>query len=94
MPENQLNGRSLSVIAKDVAEGFVTVNPQLLKRFSGENYKEMLQFLKKTQKDIRGQSFPTNDTLSIRKRNIRLQRLHQAVTVIEFSAREKRIPLI
>jgi preprotein translocase subunit SecA len=94
MPENQLNGRSLSVIAKDVAEGFVSVNPQLLKRFTADNYKELLQFLRKSQKDIRSQSFPTNDTLSIRKRNVRLQRLHQAVTVIEYSAREKRIPLI
>jgi len=94
MPENPLNGRSLSVIAKDVAEGFVTVNPQLLKRFTADNYKEMLQFLRKTQKEIRGQSFPTNDILSIRKRNVRLQRLHQAITVIEYFARERRIPLI
>jgi len=94
MPENQLNGRSLSVIAKDVSEGFVSVNPQLLKRLNTENYKDLLQFLRKTQKEIRGQSFPTNDILSIRKRNVRLQRLHQAITVIEYSAREKRIPLI
>ncbi|MBI3358578.1 MAG: hypothetical protein HY037_03185 [Nitrospirae bacterium] len=94
MPENQLNGRSLSVIAKDIAEGFVTMNPQLLKRFSAENYKELHQFLRKSQKDIRGQNFPTKDVLAIRKRNVRLQRLHQAVTIVEYSAREKRIPLL
>lgn len=94
MPENQLNGRSLSVIAKDIAEGFVSVNPQLLKKFTADNYKELLQFLRKAQKDVRGQCFPTNDILSIRKRNVRLQRLHQSVTVIEYSAREKRIPLL
>ena len=86
MPENQLNGRSLSVIAKDVAEGFVTINPQLLKRFSGENYKELHQFLRKAQKETRAQSFPTKDVLAIRKRNVRLQRLHQAVTIVEYSA--------
>jgi len=94
MLENQLNGRSLSVIAKDVAEGFVAINPQFLKRFNAENYKELYQFLRKVQKEARGQSFPTHDVLAIRKRNVRLQRLHQAVTIVEYSAREKRIPLI
>jgi hypothetical protein len=94
MPENQLNGRSLSVIAKDIAEGFVAINPQFLKRFNAENYKELYQFLRKAQKEARGQSFPIHDILAIRKRNVRLQRLHQAVTIVEYSAREKRIPLI
>ncbi|MEK7747639.1 MAG: hypothetical protein AAB300_00985 [Nitrospirota bacterium] len=94
MAENQINGRSLSAIAKDVAEGFVTLNPQFLKRFNQDNYKTLHQFLRKTQKEIRAEIFPTNDTLLIRKRNTRLQRLHQAVTVIEYSAREKRVPLL
>ncbi|MEK7286215.1 MAG: hypothetical protein AAB035_02830 [Nitrospirota bacterium] len=94
MPENQINGRSLAAIAKDVAEGFVTFNPQFLKRFNADNYKTLRQFLQKTQKEIRAEIFPTNDILSIRKRNIRLQRLHQAVTVVEYSAREKKIPLL
>ncbi len=94
MAENQLNGRSLSAIAKDVADGFVSISPQLLKRFNPENYKELRIFLKKAQNDIRSQSFPTSDTNAIRKRNMRLQRLHQAVTVLEFSAKERRVSLI
>jgi hypothetical protein len=94
MAENQVNGRSLTAIAKDIADGFVTMNPQFLKRFSAENYKDLHQCLRKGQKEIRAEVFPTNDTLSIRKRNIRLQRLHQAVTVVEYSAREKRFALL
>ena len=94
MPENQINGGSIKAIAKDVAEGLVFINPQLLKRFSMENYKDLYLFLRKTQKEVRGQSFPTTDIPAIRKRNMRLQRLTQAVTVVEYSAKEKRISLV
>jgi len=94
MPENQFNGRSLSAIAKDIAEGFVLINPNLLKRIGQEHLKDLYHHLRKTQKDLRAQSFPTADILAIRKRNVRLQRLHQAATIVEFSAKEKRIPLL
>ncbi len=94
MPENQVNGRSLSAIAKDVAEGFVVINPQFLKRFNKDNFKDLYHYLRKAQKDLRAQSFPTSDIPAIRRRNIRLQRLYQAAVVVEFSAKEKKIPLL
>jgi hypothetical protein len=94
MPENQFNGRSLTALAKDVAEGFVVINPSLLKRIGSERLKDLYQYLRRTQRDLRAKTFPTADILAIRKRNTRLQRLHQATTVVEFSAKEKRIPLL
>jgi hypothetical protein len=94
MPENQINGRSVTAIAKDILDGFAVINPQVLKKFSSDNYKDLYRSLRKAQRDIRGQSFPTADILAIRKRNLRLQRLNQAVTVVEFSAKEKRISLV
>jgi len=94
MAENQFNGRSLTAIAKDVAEGYVFINPHFLKRMSSENYKDLYHHLRKTLADLRAESFPTSDTHAIRKRNIRLQRLHQATTIVEFAAKSKRISLV
>jgi len=94
MPENQFNGRSLTAIAKDVAEGYVFINPHFLKRMSPDNLKDLFHHLRKTQKELRAQAFPTSDILAIRKRNVRLQRLYQATMIIEFSAKGKRISLL
>ncbi len=94
MAEGQVNGRAIATIAKDVADGFVIINPQVLKKFNVDNYKDLHRFLRKAQREVRAQSFPTADILAIRKRNMRLQRLNQAVTIVEFSAKEKRIALI
>ncbi len=94
MPENQVNGRSVTAIAKDILDGFAVMNPQVLKKFSPDNYKDLYRALRKSQRDVRAQSFPTADILAIRKRNLHLQRLTQAVTVVEFSAKEKRLSLV
>lgn len=80
-------------IAKDIAEGFALLNPLMLKRFEEGTYKNLHQQLRKIQTETRSQSFPTHDTLGIRKRNTRLQRLHTALMILEHAAKEKRIPL-
>jgi len=93
MAESQLRGKSLSAIAKDVADGFITFNPLLIKRLDGSAYKELLQQLKKVQQEARASKFPLHDTDGIRKRNMRLQRLNQAITILEHEARERRLSL-
>ena len=93
MAESQLRGKSLSAIAKDVADGFVVFNPLILKPLDGAAYKELLHQLKKAQQEARGAKFPTHDIDGIRKRNMRLQRLHQAITILEHEARERRLSL-
>jgi hypothetical protein len=94
MGESQLRGKSLSAIAKDVADGFVVFNTLILKPLDGVAYKALLQQLKKTQQEARAAKFPTNDVDGIRKRNMRLQRLHQAITILEHEARERHIHMV
>jgi hypothetical protein len=93
MAESQLRGKSLTAIAKDVADGFVTFNPLLIKPLDASAFKELLHQLKKTQQEARGSKFPTHDIDGIRKRNMRLQRLHQAITILEHEARDRRLSL-
>lgn len=94
MGDAQIQGKSILAIAKDIAEGFAVLNPLLMKRFEEGTYKNLHQHLKKIQTEIRSESFPTHDTLGIRRRNTRLQRLHTAMMVLQHAAKEKRIPLI
>jgi hypothetical protein len=47
--------------------------------------------LRKLQTEVRGSRFPTHDTAGIRSRNLRLQRLHQSLIIIEHTARQQRI---
>ena len=94
MADNQVQGKSLIAIAKDIAEGFAVLNPMILKRFEKETYKNLYRQLKKIQTETRSESFPSHDTLKIRKRNTKLQRLHTAIMILEHAAKEKRIPLV
>ena len=93
MPQSQIQGKSLTAVAKDIAEGYNSLNPPLLKKFDPEAFKNLHQALKKFQKEIRGEKFPLHDVEGIRKRNTKLQRLHQAIMVLEYIAKEKRILL-
>lgn len=75
--------KSLISIASDIAEGFVTVNPLFLKQFPEKELKELRDVLIKKERQIRGEPFPFNDPLLIRKRNMKLQRIYQAMVVIK-----------
>lgn len=93
MPEDQIRGKSLAAVAADIADGFIFLNPLILKEFSSDVYKELHNHLRKLQTNVRTEKFPSHDQAAIRKRNLRLQRLHQAMVVLQNSARMKRIML-
>jgi len=93
MAEMQLRGKSIAAVARDVAEGFFTINPLVLKKFDPEGFKALHQQLKKLQTEVRGQQFPMHDALAIRGRNARLQRLHGAIIIMEHSAKERKVRL-
>ncbi len=89
-----IRGKSVKIIAKDISEGYVTVNPLFLKPFGPENLKELYQEVIKTQSEVRAEKFPFGDIEAIRWRNLKLQRLHTAAMIIKTFARDKRILLV
>jgi len=86
-----IRGKSLKAITYDISEGYVIVNPIFLKSVEDDSLKELYKEIMKTQSDIRAEKFPHSDPQAIRWRNMRLQRLHQALTVIKNFARERKI---
>ena len=84
-----LRGKSLAAVSKDIAEGYVIVNPLFLKPLDAETLKGLYQQIIKIQVEIRSEKFPFKDIASIRYRNIRLQRLHTALMIIKTFAKER-----
>ncbi|HLB95064.1 MAG TPA: hypothetical protein VJK28_02705 [Nitrospiria bacterium] len=93
MPVIQLRGKSIVAVAKDIADGFFTINPLTLKRFDDAAFQALHQQLQKVQREVRNEKFPLHDVLGIRNRNIRLQRLHQALVILEHSAKDRKVIL-
>ena len=90
MGEDFLKGKSLESVAKDIAEGYVFVNPIYLKKFEQEKLKALLAAITKVMTLVRNEKFPTGDVEGIKRRNMRLSRLNNASTVIRYFAKERR----
>jgi hypothetical protein len=88
-----VRGKSVKAVIRDVADGFVTVNPLFLKGFEQQTIRDLLRDITKVQTEIRSERFPTNDVNAIRARNLKLQRLYAAGMVIKNYAKERRISL-
>ncbi len=86
-------GRSLAVMAKEIAEGYVSLNPLVLKKFDAAAFKELHMQLRKIQTVIRSEGVDLTNQEATRNRNQKLQRMHQAMSVLEIQAKQKKIVL-
>jgi hypothetical protein len=93
MAESGFRGKSMRVVAVDVAEGYVSVNPLFLKKFDKDMVKELYDYLNKALTSTRNEKMDFTNQAVVRTRNLKLQRLHNAMIVLRNIAREKRIPL-
>ncbi len=85
-----IRGKSPKAVAYDIAEGYTIVNPLFLKPLDAETLKELHKEIVKAQSEIRTEKFPNSDIMAIRRRNMRLSKLHQAAMVVRNFARERR----
>ena len=93
MAEIQLQGKSLAAVARDIADGMIFMTPLVLKNLDESGIRALYHQLRKLQTEVRASKFPSHDIQGIRKRNLRLQRLHQSVNILEHSARKLRIKI-
>ncbi len=93
MAESGFKGKSMKSVAFDVAEGYISVNPLFLKKFDKDMIKDLFDNLNKALTATRNAKIELADITAVRTRNMKLQRLHNAMIIIRNTAREKRIPL-
>ena len=93
MAESGFKGKSMRAVAVDVAEGYISMNPLFLKKFDKDMLKDLYEHLNKSLTSTRNEKIDPSNQASVRTRNMKLQRIHNAMIVLRNSAREKRIPL-
>jgi hypothetical protein len=69
------------------------LNPLVMKNFTPDAYRALFHQLRKVQMEVRTERFPFHNAEMIRKRNMRLQRLYQALSVLQNSAKVKKVLL-
>jgi hypothetical protein len=93
MAESGFRGKSMKAVAVDVAEGYLSINPLFVKKFDKDMVKDLYENLNKSLTMTRNEKIVLTDQAAVRMRNMKLQRLHNAMIVLRNIAREKRIPL-
>lgn len=88
-----VGGKSMKAVAADVGDGYMVINPLVLKKFDKDMVKDLYEHLNKAMNAARNIAVPVNDILAMRQKNMKLQRLHNSIIILRNTAREKRIPL-
>lgn len=79
-------------IAQDIADGYMTISPPMLRRYTGADMKIILNNIAIVTRDLRQLAIAQDDSLAIKQRNNKMSRLNQATVVIRSYCKKKRIP--
>lgn len=72
-------------VAQDIADGFVSLSPPSLKKYSPADLKTIKANIGIVQRETRSLQVPQEDVMQIKAKNMRLTRLNQAeVTLRSF----------
>jgi len=80
-------------LAKDVAEGYFTLTPPILRKFTPPELKTINQNLNIVLREARGEPVETGNVDTIRRKSLRIQRLNQALFVLASYCKQNRVPL-
>ena len=75
-------GGSAFAMARDICEGFVLVNPTLLKRMTDDELRQVRFEIDRILTGIRSEQYPLEDQNALQHRNRRITRLNSAVAMI------------
>lgn len=80
-------------MAEDIAGGFFSLSPPVLKKYTPADLKIILNNLQLVQREIRQTQVPLEDVQQVKAKNMRLSRMNQAEMVLRSYCKKKRIPL-
>lgn len=74
-------GGSAYTMVRDIADGYIIVSELTFKKFQGADFTTFAFEADRLMREIRGAVPPTGDTEATQKRQRRMQRLQQAITI-------------
>lgn len=78
-------------LAQDLAEGYFTLSPPMIKLYSPDEIKIILANIAIVGRDLRQEKIPLEDVTALKQRNMKLSRLAQVEMVIRAYCKKKRI---
>ena len=79
------------VMAREIGDGFQSLTPTALKRYTPGDLKVINTSLQQVLRDTRREVPPADDAEAMRKKNLRMQRLNQAIIMLTNYCRQHRI---
>ena len=79
------------MLAQDIANGVVYLNPSKLKKYTSEDLVAILSQLHIVQREVRARRISVDQLAETLKKNRQLQSINQAVTIINGYAKKHRI---
>jgi hypothetical protein len=86
-----LRGVSVKKLAKDIADGHLSINQATLKKYQPQELKMLLTNLTIVQREYRAERVEENDFDAVKKKNWRVQNLTRATLVINTFIKHRRI---
>ena len=80
-------------MAQDIAEGFLSLSPPGLKKYTAADLKIILNNLSLVQREIRQVQIPLEEVQLLKAKNMQLTRLNQAEMVLRSYCKKMRIPV-
>lgn len=84
------NPKSLAI---DISDGFTTLSPTTLKRYTPADIKIIHNNLNLVLRELRGEVIPPEDLAGIKKKSLRIQRINQALLTLSNYSRQQKISL-
>ncbi len=79
-------------LAQDVAAGYRTFSPPLLRQYTPADIKVLLANLAMVTRDLRSEQVPLEDVMALKAKNMKISRLNQAEVIIRAYCKKMRIP--
>ena len=80
-------------LAQDIAGGFYSLSPPVLKKDNATDLKIILSSLALVKREARQTQVPLEDVLLLKAKNTRISRLNQAEMVLRSYCKKMRIPI-
>ena len=80
-------------LAQDIAGGFYSLSPPVLKKYTPADLKIILSNLTIVQREVRQTQVPLEDIPLLKEKNMKISRLNQSLMVLRSYCKKKRIPI-
>ena len=80
-------------LAQDVAGGFYSLSPPVLKKYTPADLKIILSNLMLVQREVRQTQVSLEDVQLVKEKNMKISRLNQALMVLRSYCKKMRIPI-